>query len=205
MKPLVLQRYCRAPLALHEALLAPPLTTHEHHLVREMLLPASRVRPGIAAPAPHAVAASVTAEVRTGPLLPEALQRLLMMPPLTTKSGKRRGSRTAPRKPHLPLIPSCWHLSTESVSVVCRHAQQPAPPLQLPWMSCLNFQSRSWRALLLQFGHILSTPQMAMQMSQQILSTASGCSEHGMVQLWVSWGPRLTGKCGCRWPLCMHS
>ena len=43
VKPLVLQRYCRAPVALHEALLAPPLTTHEHHLVREMLLPASRV------------------------------------------------------------------------------------------------------------------------------------------------------------------
>ena len=39
-----------APLALHEALLAPPLTTHERHLVREMLLPASRVRRSTAAP-----------------------------------------------------------------------------------------------------------------------------------------------------------
>ncbi|CAK0732231.1 hypothetical protein CVIRNUC_000102 [Coccomyxa viridis] len=42
VKPLVLQLYCQAPLAAYEALLAPPLTTHEHHLVSEMLLPASR-------------------------------------------------------------------------------------------------------------------------------------------------------------------
>ena len=44
VKHLVLQQYCRAPMALYESLLAPPLTTHEHHMVREMLLPASRVR-----------------------------------------------------------------------------------------------------------------------------------------------------------------
>ena len=43
VKHLILQQYCREPLALYECLLAPPLTAHEHHLVREMLLPASRV------------------------------------------------------------------------------------------------------------------------------------------------------------------
>ena len=43
VKHTILQQYCREPLALYECLLAPLLTTHEHHLVREMLLPPSRV------------------------------------------------------------------------------------------------------------------------------------------------------------------
>ena len=100
VKPVVLQRYCRAPPALYEALLAPPLTTHEHHLVREMLLPAGRVSLSIVAPGPHVMAASGIDIVRTASFLPGALQRLLVTPPLSTRSGtcSGRGSCTSIRR-----------------------------------------------------------------------------------------------------------